>query len=105
MREAITPFLVEAVVGGDEARVRVAGELDMETAPRLRQCLAEVAARRPSSVCLDLRDLQFIDSTGLSLLVAAARQLPDGALRVTELRPPVRRVFELTGVDSLLPVG
>ena len=102
MRTQITPFKVEAVMGADGAKIRVAGELDVETAPQLRECIAKATSHVPAAICLDLAELEFIDSTGLAVLVGAARELPAGSLRVLNLRDPVRRVFEVTGVDTVV---
>ena len=88
----------------DHAVMAVAGELDMSTAPGLSNAFAEVVDRHPRDVTVDLADLAFIDSTGLTLLVRASKQLRehDATLRLSSPTPPVRRVLEIVGLDHLL---
>ena len=79
--------------------VRPIGELDLATAPQLRAILQELRQQK-ASVLIDLKDLTFLDSTGLRLIWdadAAARA--DGMdLTLTVGQPDVMRVFEVTGL-------
>lgn len=82
------------------------GELDLVTAPLLRQhVVAEVAAGHHRLV-LDLTGLTFIDSAGLGQVVAALKRARshDGGLEVVVPEPRVRRVFELCDLDRVLPL-
>ena len=87
-----------------EAVVAVTGELDMSTAPELSRSLAGVLDQHPQRLTLELGGLQFIDSTGLTLLVRTSKQLKahEGALELAHPTPPVRRVLEIVGLDGLL---
>jgi len=96
------PFRVTAESGDGVHTVSVCGELDQGTAPELRSMLGETLGTPTVAVLVDLSDCEFIDSTGLSLLVEAKR-------RLTEERRPfgvccpdadVRRLLELTGIDE-----
>ncbi len=97
-------FSCLASLGHGEAVVAVRGELDMSTAPELSRSLADVLDEHPQRVTLDLGDLSFIDSTGLTLLVKTSHHLKEheGALQLTHPTPPVRRVLEIVGLDGLL---
>ncbi|MBA2327664.1 MAG: STAS domain-containing protein [Actinobacteria bacterium] len=75
------------------------GELDMSTAPALRSILDTV----PGAVTLECGDLEFIDSSGLALIVKAHSQR-HGELELRNLRPFAREFFEITGLASLLAV-
>jgi anti-anti-sigma factor len=90
---------------GNATRVSVRGELDLGTAPQLEKALSD--AREDSErIVLDLRDLTFMDSTGLRLLLVAAEQGREG--------PPVAMLpprggdalvaLEETGIAALLPL-
>lgn len=84
--------------------VEARGELDLATVPEL---LARIAPhRRPGNrVVIDLRPLTFMDSSGLRmLLVLHEASAGEGwELAVVQGPPEVQRVFELTGMDQLLP--
>ncbi len=88
----------------DHAVIAVSGELDMSTAPDLSDALADVVDRHPRDLTVDLADLAFIDSTGLTVLVRASKQLRDhdATLRLASPTPSVRRVLEIVGLDHLL---
>ena len=87
-----------------EAVVAVTGELDMSTAPELSRSLAGVLDQHPQRLTLELGGLEFIDSTGLTLLVRTSKHLKahEGALELAHPTPPVRRVLEIVGLDGLL---
>jgi len=94
---------VDAAAGGVRT-VRPSGELDIGTAPKLERALLE--DREPGDrIVLDLADLEFIDSTGLRVIVQAAAAAQQGRweLRLRHGRPAVRRVFEISGVLGALP--
>jgi anti-sigma B factor antagonist len=84
--------------GRDAAWVHVAGELDIATTPHLEQTLrnAETQARL---IALDLRDVTFMDCSGVHVIVDASRRARDVDRRLILLRGPpnVDRMFALTG--------
>jgi len=81
----------------------VSGELDIATAPQLDQALGCVQADA-ALVILDLRELEFIDSCGAHLIVAASGRARDAGGRLGVVRGPVQaeRIFALVGVDRQL---
>ncbi len=89
--------------------VRLQGELDMATSPRLSEALSTaLGARRP--VVVDLADLTFIDSTGIAVLLEARRGAKESGVSLVVRSPnrPVLKALRLTGVDRILaiePVG
>lgn len=91
---------------GDEATVAVSGELDAYTAPQLRKLLDEILDGSMASVVVDLRSTSFIDSTGLGVLVGAARKArsQDGELIVDSPAHSVHRVLQITGLTLSIPV-
>jgi anti-sigma B factor antagonist len=82
--------------------VNVIGELDQATVPELKRVLAEALKVADGAVFVDLSDCDFIDSTGLSLLVDAERRLSEGGrgFAICCPRAEVRRLLELTGIDE-----
>ncbi|MEA2287828.1 MAG: hypothetical protein QOJ21_3871 [Solirubrobacteraceae bacterium] len=99
-----TEFTVPERDVGGTVILRPAGELDIATAPRLERALAE--GRTPGdSVVLDLADLEFMDSTGLRVIIRGVEAAQRGGweLRLRKGPPTVHRVFEIAGVLDALP--
>lgn len=83
--------------------VHLSGELDVLAAPRVREVLLAALAEGERHIVVDCADLDFVDSTGLGVLVAArsrARAV-GGSLLLTGMRPPLERLLASTGVDRL----
>ena len=98
-------FVVDERLEGDDRIVAARGELDLHTAPRLAEALAP-HMDAGAAVIADLTAVTFMDSSGLAVFVdALARARETGAtLRVVAPEPRVRRVFEITGLDAMVPV-
>jgi anti-anti-sigma factor len=79
--------------------LRLSGELDLVSEPILTAAL-ERARGRPARI--ELADLAFMDSTGLRVLLSAARELP-GLTLAGPLQAPVRRLLDLTQTHAILP--
>jgi len=84
----------------------LSGELDISTASMLRHQLDEVTAGPITNVALDIRLLTFIDSTGLSLMVAEHKKLKamGTTLTIFSPTPMTRRLFEISGLTSILSI-
>lgn len=87
--------------------VAVRGELDLGTAPELQAPLdAAVAAGEP--LLLDLSGCEFIDSTGIAMIVRAWQQLGGngevGGVAICSGNEQVRRVLEITGLELSIPI-
>jgi anti-sigma B factor antagonist len=102
------PFRVEVEeVSGGVRSFNLSGELDHATAPELREPLESAIEAGTRAVLVDLSDCNFIDSTGLSVLVHARSQLlddGDGQFEICCPDPQVRRLLEITGVDRAFGV-
>lgn len=85
--------------------VELRGELDLSNAQALRDRLLEIAGREPVSLILDLSGLTFMDSTGISVLVAAERRALElgGALSLAGPQKVVARVLRITSLDKHFP--
>ena len=83
--------------------VELIGELDLDGAPRLEEELARVEASGVESIVVDLGQLDFIDSTGIRLIVMACERWPPGRLSLLRGPKQVHRVFELTDLADRLP--
>src|SRR5262245_41731249 len=76
------------------------GEFDLASAPGLEREVARIEARHPAEMVIDLSSLEFLDSTGLGLLVMATERAGTNGTKLAFLRgaDAVARLFELTGV-------
>jgi anti-sigma B factor antagonist len=80
------------------------GELDISSAPALEEVLAGAEGTEPAVLVLDLRGLQFMDSTGLRTIVSADQRARDSGRRLIVVRGPeaVDRIFSVTRLDQRL---
>jgi anti-anti-sigma factor len=84
--------------------IRAIGELDVAGVGRFTATLSDLVAAGFAHIVLDLRPLAFIDSTGLSAVLRFQRGLPPRTtLELVRGPEHVQRVFELTGVEAMLP--
>jgi anti-anti-sigma factor len=90
-------FSVEAVLEPAPPRLILRGEFDSDSIDEFDRALDEVLATNPTSLVLDLTDLRFLGSIGLSGFLRA-RSLVDAAV-VEGTQPSVRRTFEVAGLD------
>ena len=79
----------------------VAGELDVSTAKNLESAVTDACEGQPAELLFDLRELRFMDSAGIAVLLGASRKVPSVRLRDPSMA--VRRVLEMTGLTQVLP--
>ncbi len=91
---------------GDVKVVALRGELDFDGAPAFARALEELRADGEREVIVDLSELTFIDSSGISVLVGAARAATaeQGTLVVAAPTPHVKRVFDIVRLSELVAV-
>jgi anti-sigma B factor antagonist len=101
-RTALFSVTVDDV--NDTIRVAPRGELDMATVPRFDDVVRACEQEPASTIVVDLHDVTFLDSTGLAaLLQARNRSLGNGhRLLFLQASTPVRKVFEISGMGSVL---
>jgi|ERR1700722_5290 len=88
---------------GDCAVLQVTGEVDVYTAPMLRERIRELAARGAVHLIADLGQVDFLDSTGLGVLVGGLKRLREegGSLALVITAPRILRVFQITGLTKV----
>jgi anti-anti-sigma factor len=86
------------------AVVAVSGEIDISSAPALRDAIDEAIASGAALLIVDLDAVAFMDSSGLNALIGATKRLRPGALRVVAGQTHIRRIFSITGTDKVIPV-
>jgi anti-sigma B factor antagonist len=103
--EAVEPFSIDVDTRDDRIVVTPRGELDMASAPELEQAIMP-PLEDGGWVLLDLRSLDFIDSSGLRVVVGAHRTAEERGGRFTCVRGPVgstvHRIVEIAGIDGVI---
>jgi anti-sigma B factor antagonist len=86
--------------------VHVGGEIDVYTAPMLREHLDEHISRGRHNLVIDLEDVPFMDSTGLGVLVGRLKliRVKDGSLRLVCASERILKVFSITGLDKVFQI-
>lgn len=84
----------------------VEGEIDLQTAPRLHQELLDQVNAGHRHLVVDLQAVDFLDSTALSVLIAAAKRVrPDGgSVQIVATNPAVLKIFRVTGLVKVFPI-
>jgi len=86
--------------------LEVRGEVDAHTAPRVRDRLRELVDDGHVRIAIDAEAVEFMDSTGLGVLVGALKRVRehDGTLTLVCTRPNLLRLLAITGLDKVFPV-
>ena len=96
-----TPFSVQIDHIGTTDIVTVRGEVDIVSAPQFEEKLSTVG----STIVVDLRHLDFMDSSGLAVLVRRKQKLEEGSeLRLVVKPGIIERLFEVSGIDQVFPI-
>ena len=90
---------------GDCAVLRITGDLDAYTAPFLRDRMRDLTAVGVLHVIADLRRVEFLDSTGLGVLVGGLKRFREhgGSLAPVATKSSILKIFQITGLTSVLP--
>jgi anti-anti-sigma factor len=99
-------FRLEVQRTGEATVLAMAGELDLESSATLEEVLGTVDVPEPELLILDLREVEFMDSSGLAVVVKAHQQALDAGQRfgVINGSPQVQRLLALTGMDERMTV-
>jgi anti-sigma B factor antagonist len=92
---------------GEEAFIHLEGELDLSSAPQLRELLVTMlSGDPPRRVVVDLSDLVYLDSTGLSVFVTAHKRTSSTGTQfcLDNPNPSVRRLLRITALDQIFDV-
>ena len=100
-------FHIEERVDSSPPVIAVSGEIDVATAPQLRECLHSVIAQGEATIVLDLVGVTFLDSTALGVLVGALKRCRElgGELHVVVADPRIVKIFEITGLTSVFTIA
>ena len=88
------------------AVVAVGGEIDVYTAPKLREQLIELVSDGSYHIVVDLEKVDFLDSTGLGVLVGGLKRVRnhDGSLQLVCTQEKILKIFRITGLTKVFPI-
>ncbi|GAA3760026.1 anti-sigma factor antagonist BldG [Plantactinospora mayteni] len=91
---------------GEHTVLEVGGEVDVYTAPRLRERLVELIDGGSRAIVVDLGRVDFLDSTGLGVLVGALKRLRPvgGTFGLVCDKEPLLKIFRITALDQVFPI-
>ena len=86
--------------------VDVQGEIDISTAPRLRELLIDLVSKNHYQIVVNLEKVGFLDSTGLGVLVGGLKRVRahDGSLDLVCTREQILRLFRITGLTKVFGI-
>ena len=98
--------LNEDALDDDRHVVAVRGEIDLFTAPELKQKLTDAIEGGKSRIVVDLSETTFLDSTALGVLIGAVKRLRsrEGALVIVNTDQNIAKTFEITGLDQIFTI-
>jgi anti-sigma B factor antagonist len=91
---------------GDRTVVTVGGEIDVYTAPKLREQLIDLVSSGNYDLVVDMENVDFLDSTGLGVLVGALKRLraAGGTFGLVCSKEPLLKIFRITALDQVFPI-
>ena len=86
--------------------IKLDGEVDVYTAPQLKQQIIGMLDNNIIHVIVDLTDVEYLDSTALGVLIGGLKRLREreGSLSLVCPNPRIRRIFEITGLDRIFDI-
>jgi anti-sigma B factor antagonist len=104
---SVTAFEVDTELDGRRMTLSLRGELDLGTAPILEQAIDALPWQELDELVIDLHEIKFIDSSGLSILIRASQRAASGSRRFSITRVPEqpRKLFDFAGVTDTLGIG
>lgn len=106
MEMSIPSFGLKIVRTNGTTRIAPSGELDIASAPEFEQAIADATTEPGAELVLDLRELTFMDSTGLRALAQTNARADEHGFTLSIVRGPrqIERVLEISGLADLLPL-
>jgi anti-sigma B factor antagonist len=104
--DSFEPFSASLVRHAESAILALRGEVDLSSAPHLREIMQNLISEGVPEVVVDLSGVDFLDSTGLAVFIWARKQLDaqDHRLIVRAPKPAQQRLFEITRLMDYLRV-
>ena len=96
---------IKNIVEGNTLTLEIVGRLDTLTAPQLEEELNTLVTNDITDLVLDFKNLDYISSAGLRVLLAAQKMMnTKGGMKLINVNSEVREVFEITGFEDILTI-
>lgn len=97
---------VESEQRGDATVLSLRGEIDVYTAPRLRQTIVDLVDGGAIRLVVDMERVDFLDSTGLGVLVEGLKRVKNrnGSLSLVATQDKILKIFDITGLNKAFPI-
>jgi anti-sigma B factor antagonist len=97
---------LETSTQGTTSVITLRGEIDVYTAPRLRQALIDLVSQGATDIVVDMDKVDFLDSTGLGVLVGGLKRVKsnDGDLHLVVTQDRIMKIFDITGLSKVFPI-
>ena len=97
---------VEATERGDASILTLRGEIDVYTAPRLRQSIVDLVDGGAHRIIVDMEKVDFLDSTGLGVLVEGLKRVKtrEGELAIVATHDKILKIFDITGLSKAFAI-
>ena len=85
--------------------VRLSGEIDHHNARQIREQVdSAVEMHKPKKLCLDFKDVTFMDSSGIGMIIGRYKKLHNigGKIGVINISPKIKRIFEMSGLFNIV---
>ena len=91
---------------GEASVLTLRGEIDVYTAPRLRQAIIDLVEEGETTIVVDMQKVDFLDSTGLGVLVGGLKRVKtrDGTLAIVVTQDKILKIFDITGLNKVFPL-
>jgi anti-sigma B factor antagonist len=102
----IVDLSLETREAGDRTVVAVGGEIDVYTAPKLRDKITELVNAGHHTLLIDMEKVEFLDSTGLGVLVGGLKKVRahDGSMELVCSQDRLLKIFRITGLAKVFTI-
>src|SRR6266536_3611486 len=99
-------FEVETAERQGASVLSLRGEIDVYTAPQLRQRIVDLVDGGATNIVVDMTNVEFLDSTGLGVLVEGLKRVKsnDGTLAIVATQDKILKIFDITGLNKAFPI-
>src|SRR5213595_2105836 len=96
---------VESGTIDSAALLTLRGEIEVYTAPRLRQAIIDLVDGGATRIVVDMEKVDFLDSTGLGVLVGGLKRvkMKDGSMKLVANQDRILKIFDITGLSKVFP--